>query len=94
MTEQQKSLVDLYAAGELTEVLVAELIAAANTDPELKEDMESLKATVELLQNDPAPKYSEESFQRTRLKMMARGAVMQSVTPDPAYWQYHLQMTG
>ena len=94
MNELTRELVDLYAGRELTEELEAHLIKLAETDPELKAEMESLRAVVDLLHEDGGPTFGEESFQRVMLKMHTAGCEIEPNSPEPAYWQHHLPMTG
>jgi hypothetical protein len=63
MNETYKKLVDLYAGNELPEDLTLEMEQAAQTDPELRQDMTSLRQTVETLQNDDFI-FTEESYPR------------------------------
>jgi hypothetical protein len=89
-SEFYTKLVDLYAGGELTEELNAEMERAAIGDPDLGHDMMSLRTTVRLMQESPAPEFTEESFQRILLRMRQRGADVEVPSPEPAHWQYRL----
>ncbi len=93
MNETYKKLVDLYAGNELPEDLVQEMELAAETDPELKHDMTSLRKTVETLQNDEL-NFTEESYQRVLMKLYAKGGHLQTQSPDPRHLQYQLPMSG
>jgi hypothetical protein len=94
MSEFYRKLVDLYAAGELTDELQEMMDAQAFHDPALEQDMHSLRDTVELLKDQPAPEFTEESYQRILMKIYARGADIQPQAPEPAHLQYHLPMQG
>lgn len=83
-------LVDLYAGHELTEELESELEAQAMSDPELSHDMFTMRRTVDALQSQSEVLYTEESSQRILMKLQMRGAAIESRSPEPAYWQYHL----
>jgi anti-sigma factor RsiW len=89
-----RKLVDLYGGGELPSELEEELEAAAFGDPSLNHDMTTLRRTVDMLKNTPAPEFTEESYQRILMKLYARGAAIQPQSPEPAHLQYHLPMQG
>ena len=94
-SELYKKLVDFYADRELTEELNQEMEAYADTDDELKQDMISLRATVDILHemhNDV--EVSEETYQRILLKLRAAGVQIETAAPEPQYWQYQLPMHG
>lgn len=93
MNETYKKLVDLYAGNELPEDLTQEMEQAAETDPDLKHDMTSLRQTVETLQNDDF-NFTEESYQRVLMKLYAKGGHLQTQSPDPRHLQYQLPMSG
>jgi hypothetical protein len=93
MNETYKKLVDLYAGNELPEDLAQEMELAAETDPDLKQDMTSLRQTVETLQNDEFT-FTEESYQRVLMKLYAKGGHLQTQSPDPRHLQYQLPMSG
>ena len=93
MNETYKKLVDLYAGNELPEDLTLEMEQAAKTDPELRQDMTSLRQTVETLQNDDFT-FTEESYQRVLMKLYAKGGHLQTQSPDPRHLQYQLPMSG
>lgn len=93
MNETYKKLVDLYAGNELPEELAHEMEQAAETDPDLKHDMTSLRQTVETLQNDDF-NFTEESYQRVLMKLYAKGGHLQTQSPDPRHLQYQLPMSG
>jgi hypothetical protein len=93
-SEIYKKLVDLYAGNELPAELNDQLEMAAFNDPELAHDMATLRKTVDILQRDSEPEFTEESYQRILLKMYSRGAAIQPVAPDPAHLQYSLPMQG
>lgn len=85
-----QKLVDLYAGEELTEELAAELENAAENDPDLGQDMTSLRKTVDLLQADHGIQFTEASRERILLQMQMSGAPIETSSPEPAQWQYHL----
>jgi len=93
-TDFYKKLTDLYAGGELTEELNAEMEAAALTDRELAADMMSLRLVVKNLQSLDAPNMTEESFQRILVKMNTLGADVSPRSPEPPHWQYRLPIQG
>ena len=87
-------LVDLYAAGELTDELTEAMDLQAFHDEALGRDMHSLRETVDLLRSQPQPEFTEESYQRVLMKIYARGGDIQTQAPDPAHMQYHLPIQG
>jgi len=89
-----QKLVDLYAGHELSDELEQELETAAADDANLAFEMTSLRGTVDALQSDPGPKFTEESYQRILMKLYARGAAIQPKAPAPAHLQYHLPIMG
>jgi hypothetical protein len=91
--ELYKKLVDLYAGRELPAELEDQLDLAAFKDAELSHDMATLKRTVETLQNDGGPDFTEESYQRILMKLYGRGVEMQ-IQEAPIHLQYHLPMQG
>ena len=93
MNETYRKLVDLYAGNELPEDLTQEMEQAAETDPDLRQDMTSLRQTVETLQADEID-FTEESYQRVLMKLYARGGHLQTQSPDPRHLQYQLPMSG
>lgn len=93
MNDLYKKLVDLYAGRELTEELEAELESVAETDPELKADMLTMRRTVELLKTSPAPEFTEESYQRVLMRLYAKGIEAQR-SPDPTHLQLYLPIQG
>ena len=94
MSEFYKKLVDLYAGGELTEELAAEMEVAAMKDPVLSHDMFTLSKTVETLQNLPSLEMTEESDYRILLKMQIQGAEVKRKSPERSHWQYHLPINS
>lgn len=92
--ELYTKLVDLYAGRELPAELEDEMIVAAGNDPDLASDMLSLRTTVDALQDDPGPEFTEESFQRILMKLYARGVDIQTKAPSPAHLQYQLPIQG
>jgi hypothetical protein len=93
-TDLLNKLVDLYAGRELSSELDEHLEAAAAGDELLKANMQSLRGTVDALQSDPGPEFTEESYQRILMKLYARGAAIQPKAPAPLHLQYHLPIQG
>jgi hypothetical protein len=89
-----KKLVDLYAGRELPSELEQHMEAAAVEDPMLQAEMATLRSTVDTLQRDPGPEFTEESYQRILMKLYARGAAIQPKAPAPVHLQYHLPIQG
>jgi hypothetical protein len=89
-----KKLVDLYAGRELPSELDDQMEAAAANDSTLRADMTSLRGTVDMLQSDPGPIFSEESYQRVLMKLYARGAAIQPKAQAPIHLQYQLPIQG
>ena len=87
-------LVDLYAGRELPTELEEELEAASKSDSSLRQQMLSLRKTVDALQDQPAPEFTEESYQRILLKIYSRGVDIQKRSPDPIHLQYQLPIQG
>jgi hypothetical protein len=92
--ELYKKLVDLYAGRELPSELEDQLELAAFKDPELNHDMSTLRRTVDTLQNDSGPEFTEESYQRVLMRLYGRGVEMQIQHEAPAHLQYYLPMQG
>ncbi|HSI72240.1 MAG TPA: hypothetical protein VK934_03615 [Fimbriimonas sp.] len=92
--ELYKKLVDLYAGQELPSELQDQLELAAFKDPELNHDMSSLRRTVEVLQNDSGPNFTEESYQRILMRLYSRGVEVQTQKDAPVHMQYYLPMQG
>jgi hypothetical protein len=93
MNETYRKLVDLYAGEELPSELVNELENVAESDPELKVEMKTLRNTVEALHGDKIS-YTEETHQRILMKIYARGGHLQPQAPEPRHLQYQLPMSG
>jgi len=89
-----KKLVDLYAGRELPSELEKQIEEAAADDDMMRADMASLRSTVDTLQSDPGPEFTEESYQRVLMKLYARGAAIQPKAPAPVHLQYHLPIQG
>jgi hypothetical protein len=87
-------LVDLYAGHELPEELEADLMQAGAQDPALSLELHTMRQTVDLLHQEEAPEFTEESYQRILLKLYARGVQLQKQTPDPFHLQYQLPIQG
>ncbi len=92
--EIYRKLVDLYAGRELPKELEEEMELAAFGDPELSHDMTTLRRTVDQLKLTPKPEFTEESFQRILMKILARGVDVQPPSPAPSHMQLHLPMQG
>lgn len=93
-SEFYRKLVDLYAGRDLPEDLEEELEMAAFGDAELSHDMATLRRTVDMLQTEAVPDFTEESYQRVLMKLYARGASIEPRASAPAHLQYHLPMQG
>jgi hypothetical protein len=89
-----EKLVDLYAGHELSDELEQDLTEFAEGKPAVKQEMRTLRKTVDLLHTEEAPEFTEESYQRVLLKMYARGVDIQKQTPDPYHLQYQLPIQG
>jgi hypothetical protein len=92
--ELYKKLVDLYAGRELPAELEDQMEWAAFSDAELSHDMATLRRTVDSLHNEPAPEFTEESYQRVLMRLYSRGVEVETKTQTPAHLQYHLPMQG
>lgn len=86
-------LVDMYAGQELPTELEADLEVVAAENPALRQDMKSLRATVDTLKASSVD-FSEETYQRILMKLYARGAAVETRSPDPVHMQYQLPMHG
>jgi len=93
-SEFYKKLVDLYAGRELPSELENEMEMAAFGDRELSHEMASLRRTVDALHNEPAPEYTEESYQRILIRLYSNGVDPQPKAPVPAHFQYQLPIQG
>ncbi|MCE2765529.1 MAG: hypothetical protein ACK53G_07565 [Armatimonadota bacterium] len=93
MNETYKKLVDLYAGNELPSELIDEIETVAQRDHDLKVEMDSLRDTVEAIQ-EAQISYTEETHQRILMKIYARGGHLQPQAPEPAHLQYQLPMSG
>lgn len=93
-SEMYRKLVDLYAGRDLPVELEDEMEWAAFADQELSQEMASLRRTVDLLQNQPAPVFTEESRQRVLIKLYARGAAFEPAQPEPSHLQLGLPISG
>ncbi len=89
-----EKLVDLYAGRELPSELDETLHQAAQTDPALHRDMQTMRTTVDALRNDTSVSFTEESYQRILMKVYAKGADIQTRSQAPAHLQYQLPMQG
>lgn len=89
-----QQLVNLYAGSELSEEGIELLNAEAAKDEALALEMKSLRDSVQLLQNLPSAPFGEETYQRILMKMISRGADIETPAPEPKHIQYHLPMSG
>jgi len=87
-------LVDLYAGRELPAELEEQMELAAEQDAALKREMSSMRNVVDTLHQMDSPEYTEESYQRILMKLYARGAEIQTQSPEPSHFQYHLPLQG
>jgi hypothetical protein len=92
--ELYKKLVDLYAGRELPAELEDQMEMAAFGDSELSHDMATLRRTVDTLQSEPTPEFTEESHQRVLMRLYSRGVEVQTKTQTPVHLQYNLPMQG
>ncbi len=92
--EIYNQLVDIYAGRELPTELESEMEAAAFTDLALSHNMATLRRTVDLLQSQPKPEFTEESYQRVLMKIYARGGNIEPKSATPTHLQYHLPIQG
>ena len=88
--ELYTKIVDLYAGNELPIELENDLAEVSRQNRLLRDDMISLKETVETLRTCDPIQFTEESYQRILLKLYSRGVDMQKRSPDPIHLQYHL----
>jgi len=89
-TDFYRKLVDLYAGGELPPALEEEMEQAGIVDLELGHELRTMRETVEALREDAGPEFTEEVYQRILMKMYARGAVIETTSPEPTHFQYQL----
>lgn len=94
MNEFYKKLIEVYVGGDMPSEVEAELHRAASADPELQEDMRTMREAHDALMSMPEPEFTEESYQRILLKVYMRGGEMQTQTPTPSHLQYHLPLQG
>lgn len=93
-TEFYRKLTDLYAGHELPLALEEEMEIAALTDSDLADEMRAMRETFDTLKEAPAPEFTEEACQRILMKMIARGAVVETAAPEPAHFQFQLPIQG
>jgi hypothetical protein len=93
-SEFYKKLADLYAGRELPSELEDQMEMAAFGDQELSHDMSTLRKTVDMIHAEPAPSFSEESYQRILIRLYASGIDPQPKAPIPSHFQYHLPIQG
>jgi hypothetical protein len=94
MNDIYNKLVDLYAGSELSEELEQDLESYAAQNPSVKDDITSLKSTVERLRNTKGAEFTEESNQRILMQIYARGGKIETRSPEPAFFQYHLPISS
>lgn len=87
-------MIDLYAAGELEPDLAERLESLAEQNGEARRDMESLKATVELLRSSAPPAFTQDDYERILGKMWSLGAIKLQTEPDTRHLQYQLPNAG
>ncbi len=85
---------DLYAGHELPTELEEQMELAAYSEPDLNQDMTTLRRTVDMLQSDPGIEFTNESYQRILMRLYAQGANVETSAPTPTHFQYHLPMQG
>lgn len=93
-SELYSKLVDLYAGRELPQELEDEMEWAAFGDAKLSHDMSTLRTTVDLLRQQPAPAFTEESRQRILMNLFTRGVEIESPIQEPAHLQLGLPISG
>ncbi len=93
-SEFYKKLVDLYAGRELPSELEDQMEMAAFNDQELSHDMSTLRRTVDMVHAEPAPEFTEESYQRILIRLYASGIDPQPKSPIPSHFQYQLPIQG
>ena len=87
-----QKLVDLYAADELPEELTLEIEAAAKDDPALRNDMTSLKLTVQALQSSKTEGMTDVCYQRVLRRIMDEANLPEQRQVDND--QYRLNLSG
>lgn len=87
-------LVDLYAGHELPTAIEEEMEIAAMTEPELAEEMRSMRQVYDSLQEDDGPEFTEEANQRILMKLYVAGADLEPASPPVQHFQYQLQIQG
>ncbi len=93
-SEFYRKLVDLYAGRELPSELDDQMNVAASSDQELRHDMMTLRKTVDMVHAEPAPEFTEESYQRILIRLYASGIDPQPKSPIPSHFQYQLPIQG
>jgi len=89
-----KKLVDLYAGRELPSELEDSMEMAAFGDPELSHEMSTLRRTVDMIHREPAPEFTEESYQRILIKLYTSGIDPKPKSLAPSHFQYQLPIQG
>ncbi len=90
-----KKLVDLYAGSELPQELEQEMDFAAQSDSELKADMDSLKSIVQGLKESPTEPYTDDVHYRIQMKIQNwSDATISEPTNNSTIWQFRLPMEG
>ena len=87
-------LVDLYAGRELPSELEESMEMAAFSDRELGHEMSTLRKTVDMIHREPAPEFTEESYQRILIRLYASGIDPKPKSPSPTHFQYQLPIQG
>lgn len=96
-SEFYRKLVDLYASHELPLALEEEMELAALTDPELGQEMRSLRATFDALKDEAKPEYTREIHERIFMSVLMKqyGAEIASDKEDFSHlYQYQLPIQG
>lgn len=90
--EIYQKLVDLYAGKELPEELETELEQQAKYNRDLRAEMKTLRATVDMIQDLPKVEFTEESNQRILMRLYSAGIELDNRAPDPHHIQRQLPL--
>lgn len=93
-TDLYWKLVDLYAGHELPTAVEEEMEIAALAEPDLAEEMRTMRETYDCLKDEPVPEFSEETNQRILMKLYLAGTDLEPATPATPHFQYQLQIQG
>jgi phosphoserine phosphatase len=85
-----QKLVDLYAAEELPEELTTEMEAAAMDDEGLRSDMNSLRLTVNALQQSKTDGMTEVCYQRVLRRIMDEANLPEQRQADADQYRLNL----